>query len=122
LLPGFFRIAQDYVKAVRADGSAVEQSAPAKPGEEVALLGTGFGPTDPSVPTGEAFEGTAVLSNKIAIRVGTADAAVSFAGMTGAGMYRFNLTVPDLPDGDYPITASIGGVRTQSVARIRIQW
>jgi uncharacterized protein (TIGR03437 family) len=121
LLPGFFRVEQDFVKAVRSDGVAIDVATPARPGDEIALSGTGFGSTDPAVPAGQAFEGTAVLSNQVSIRIGTANAALSFAGLTGAGMYRFNLTVPDLADGDYPVTASVAGVRTQSVARIRIQ-
>jgi uncharacterized protein (TIGR03437 family) len=129
LLPGFFRFPQDYVKAMRADGVSIGPAGlsedlatvPAKPGDAVVLFGTGFGPTDPAVPAGEAFEGAATLSNTVAIRIGTVDAAVSFAGLTSAGMYQFNVTIPDLIDGDYPVTASVGGFRTQSAARIRIQ-
>jgi protocatechuate 3,4-dioxygenase, beta subunit len=122
LLPGFFRFAQDYVKAMRADGVSIDSTTvPAKPGDAVALFGTGFGPTDPGVPAGEAFQGRAILSNAVAIRIGTVVADVSFAGLTSAGIYQFDLTIPDLPDGDYPVTAAVGGVRTQSVARLRIQ-
>jgi len=49
------------------------------------------------------------------------DTAVSSATLTSAGMYQFSVTIPDLPDGDYPVTAVVGGVRTKSVARIRIK-
>jgi uncharacterized protein (TIGR03437 family) len=94
---------------------------PAKPGDAVVMFGTGFGPTDPAVPAGEAFEGAAALTNAVRIRIGTVDAPLSSASLTGAGMYQFGVTIPDLPDGDYPVTAAVGGVRTQSVARIRIQ-
>jgi uncharacterized protein (TIGR03437 family) len=122
LLPGFFRFEQDYVKAVRADGVRIDSvTEPARPGDEVVMFGTGFGPTDPAVPAGEAFEGAAVLSNAVRIRIGTVDAAVSSATLTSAGMYQFSFTIPDLPDGDYPVTAVVGGVRTKSVARIRIK-
>jgi len=122
LLPGFFRFPQDYVKAIRADGVSIDSTTvPAKPGDAVALFGTGFGPTDPPVPAGEAFKGSAILSNAVVIRIGTVAADVSFAGLTSAGMYQFNVTIPDLPDGDYPVTAAVAGVRTQSVVRIRIQ-
>jgi uncharacterized protein (TIGR03437 family) len=37
------------------------------------------------------------------------------------GLYQFNVTVPDLPDGDHAVTAEVGGVRTQKIGRIRIQ-
>jgi protocatechuate 3,4-dioxygenase beta subunit len=121
LLPGLFRVEQDYVKAVRSDGVSIDTTVPAKPGDTVALFGTGFGPTSPAVPTGEAFQGTADLSNAVTISIGTAKADVMFAGLTGPGMYQFNVVIPDLPDGDYPVTATVGGVRTQSVARLRIQ-
>ena len=129
LLPGFFRFPQDYVKAVRADGVSIGPSGlladtvtePARPGDAVVLFGTGFGPTDPAVPAGEAFQGAAAVSNTVRIRIGTVDADVSSASLTSAGMYQFSVTIPDLPDGDYPVTAVVGGVRTQSVARIRIQ-
>jgi len=117
------------VKAIRADGVSIgpaglfedSTTVPAKPGDAVALFGTGFGPTNPAVPAGEAFQGTAILSNAVAIRIGTVVADISFAGLTSAGMYQFSVTIPDLPDGDYPVTAAVGGARTQSVARIRIQ-
>jgi uncharacterized protein (TIGR03437 family) len=41
--------------------------------------------------------------------------------MTGAGLYQFNVAVPALPDGDYPVVAEVAGVRTASIARLRIQ-
>ena len=54
------------------------------------------------------------------IRIGNVNANVLFAGLVGVGLYQFNVTIPDLPDGDHPVAAAVGGVRTQSVARIRI--
>src|SRR5207245_7795887 len=127
LAPGFFRFTQDWVKAVRDDGVSIgptgllEDAAtvPAKPGDAVIMFGTGFGPTDPFVPAGEAFQGAATLSNPVKIRIGTMDADVVSASLTSAGMYQFNVTIPDLPDGDYPVTASVGGIRPQCLARIR---
>jgi uncharacterized protein (TIGR03437 family) len=61
------------------------------------------------------------LANPMAVRVGHREATVQYAGLVSAGLYQFNVGIPDLDDGDYPIAASIGGVRTATVARIRVQ-
>jgi uncharacterized protein (TIGR03437 family) len=57
----------------------------------------------------------------VKVHIDTADAAVGFAGLTGAGLYQVNITVPNLPDGDHAVTAKAGGAWTQSFAKIRIQ-
>jgi uncharacterized protein (TIGR03437 family) len=57
----------------------------------------------------------------VTIRIGTAQATLTYAGLTSAGLYQFNVLVPDLPSGDYPVVAQINGIRTSSAARIRIQ-
>jgi uncharacterized protein (TIGR03437 family) len=127
--PAFFRFPQDYVAAVRSDGAytgpagLVEgvTTVPARPNDVVLMYGTGFGPTDPDVPPGQVFQGSANLVNPFTIRIGNQNAQVTFGGLVSAGLYQFNVTIPDLPDGDYPVAASIGGMRTRSVARVRIQ-
>ena len=75
----------------------------------------------PDVVPGEVVNGAAPLLNPVAIRVGQADAQVVYAGLTGVGLFQFNVVVPDLPNGDYPVVAQIGGVRTSSAARVRIE-
>ena len=70
---------------------------------------------------GEVFAGAAPLTNAVTLRIGTAIADVRFAGLSAAGLYQFNLVVPNLPDGDQDVFATIAGVRTQSLARLRIQ-
>ena len=42
------------------------------------------------------------------------------APLDSPGLYQFNFIAPNLPDGDYPLTASVGGVRTGKIARLRI--
>lgn len=121
ILPGFFLTSGYYVAAARPDGSLVGPTSPAKPGETITLYGTGFGPTSPRVNAGEVFEGAAPLSNAVTLRIGTAIADVRFAGLSAAGLYQFNLVVPNLPDGDQDVFATIAGVRTQSLARLLIQ-
>jgi hypothetical protein len=36
-------------------------------------------------------------------------------------LYQFNVTIPDLADGDHAVTAEVGGVRTGKIGRIRVQ-
>lgn len=128
-MPGFFQFSQEYVAAVRADGAYIAPAGlidglttvPAQPGDQVLLFGTGFGPTSPAAPAGEAFTQALPLASPVTIRIDTAVATVSFAGLTSPGLYQFNVTIPDLPDGDHAVTATIAGVRTQKIGRIRIQ-
>ena len=123
--PGFFSLGK-YVAAVHAtDGAYVAPtgyfgpgaaSRPAAPGETILLFGTGFGPTTPAVPAGQAFIGAAPLADvtQFHIAIGGVPAAVSFAGLVAAGEYQFNVVVPPLPDGDQPVAATIAGAATQA--------
>jgi uncharacterized protein (TIGR03437 family) len=96
---------------------------PAQPGEVVLLYGTGFGPTSPATPTDQLVTAEASLpANSVQITIGGIAAAVQFAGLTGSGLYQFNVTVPSsLPSGDAPVLATIGGLSTQSAVSITIQ-
>jgi uncharacterized protein (TIGR03437 family) len=48
-------------------------------------------------------------------------ALVGYAGLISPGLYQVNITVPNLPDGDYPVVASVGGARTGKAMRLRVQ-
>jgi protocatechuate 3,4-dioxygenase beta subunit len=128
-MPAFFLMAQEYVAAVRADGAYLGPeglidgvaTVPAQPGDAVLLFGTGFGPTTPDTPAGQTVQGAPKLANPVSIRIDNTSVDVAFAGLSSAGLYQFNITIPDLPDGDHAVTASVGGSRTQKIGRIRIQ-
>ncbi len=79
---------------------------PAKPGEIVALYGTGFGlPTTP-LAAGSAVQ-FAPLSSLPAISIGGLAATVQYAGVISPGLYQFNVVVPaTAADGDNPVTAA----------------
>lgn len=89
----------------------------AKPGEVIILWGTGFGPTTPAAPLGiptpsDRIYGTpaspTVTINNVSATVYGAALAPGFAGL-----FQVAIQVPDsLPDGDWPIVASIGGVQS----------
>jgi len=128
-MPAFFTLAQEYVAAVRADGISIGPAglidgvttAPAKPGDQITLFGSGFGPTNPETPTGQILASPVDLANPVTILVDTRVVTVSSARLSSPGMYEFRITVPDLPDGDHSVWASISGVTTQKTVRIRIQ-
>jgi protocatechuate 3,4-dioxygenase beta subunit len=128
-LPAFFRLAQSHVTATTSEGAFIGPAGlvegltttPAKPLEAITLWGTGFGPTSPEITPGEVVTNASPLLHPVTVRIGTAQAAVTYAGLTSAGLSQFNIVVPDLPNGDYPVVALINGIRTSSAGRLRIQ-
>jgi uncharacterized protein (TIGR03437 family) len=94
---------------------------PALPGEILVLYGVGFGPTKPAVPAGKAFIGTAPTTGTVAITIGGLPAKVLFSGITEAGVYQFNLVVPQVGSGDQPLIATVGGVSTPAGVLVTIQ-
>ncbi len=115
--PAFFTFGAKYVAAVHADGTYVGPpgllgasvtTRPAIPGEVVELYGTGFGPTNPPEGAGVVFLGAAPLAfpAQTSIQIGGTIVKVQFAGLTGAGLDQINVTIPDLPDGDWPVVAN----------------
>jgi uncharacterized protein (TIGR03437 family) len=94
---------------------------PVKPGETLTLFGVGFGPTNPFVPAGKVFSGEAPTINQVTISIGGVAANVSFAGITEAGLYQFNITVPNIGPGDLPVQAVLVGVETQAGPLVTVQ-
>ena len=85
----------------------------AKAGDSIALYAVGLGPTTPAVPAGQAFSGAAPTTNPVTVLIGGASVTPFFAGMSGAGLYQINLTVPvGLGTGEVSLTAAVGGART----------
>lgn len=127
VLPGFFRLSEEYISATNADGSFVGpvgllngvNTSPAAAGSTITLWGSGFGPA--GIEPGWVIDSSSPLANTVRIRIGNVDATVLFQGMTAAGLAQFNVIVPDLPTGDYPVVAEVAGVRTSSLARLRVQ-
>ena len=125
---GILQFPQEYVAAVRSDGTILApvgslpgESVAARPNETIMLFGTGFGPTLPATLPNQVVTEPVPTANPVKVQIHNQQAAVTFAGLTSAGLYQINITVPDLADGDYPITAEVGGVRTAKFARLRIQ-
>ena len=113
---------------VVANPSVVQGGTPAKPGDLVTLYGTGFGDTTPSVPAGQLATSAANLVNGITVTIGSVTLAPSdvlYAGLVPgsiSGLYQFNVRIPQsTPNGNIPVSISIGGVQTQTPATIPIQ-
>jgi uncharacterized protein (TIGR03437 family) len=85
----------------------------AKAGDAVELFGVGFGATDPPEPAGQALSGSAKAVNPIGIMIGGTTVTPSFAGLTEAGLFQFNLTMPaGLGTGDVALVGLVGGLQT----------
>jgi uncharacterized protein (TIGR03437 family) len=94
----------------------------AKAGDNVELFAVGLGPTDPQGLAGQVFVGSAPTTNPVDLKINSVSVTTSFAGLSGAGLYQINLTVPaGLGTGDVPLGASVGGVQTQSIVVISLQ-
>jgi uncharacterized protein (TIGR03437 family) len=128
--PAFFTFDNGaYLDALHTDYSLVASAGllpgvttrPAQPGETILLYGTGFGPTNPPLPTTQVVTTAEPLANSVQVTIGGTVAAVSFAGLVGSGTYQFNVTVPSLPNGDALVVATIGGVSTQTGVSVTVQ-
>ncbi len=139
--PSFFLLDAKHVAAIilRPDGSGAYgggsydilgptgnslgyRTVAAKAGDVIELYGTGFGPTNPAVPAGQAFSGAAPTTNAVTLRINNVSITPAFAGLSGAGLYQLNVTVPPgLGSGDVSIQASVGGVQTPSGIVISLQ-
>jgi uncharacterized protein (TIGR03437 family) len=125
--PAFFRFEQDsgkYAASVHAAGGFVGPlGTAAKPGEVILLFGTGFGATQPAVAALQVYEGAAPLRDlsSLHIRIGGVEAVVQFAGLSGAGLYQFNVVVPDVADGDQRLEAEVAGTAAGGEAWISVK-
>jgi uncharacterized protein (TIGR03437 family) len=130
ILPGL-SVLSNYVRAVRyPDGAVINgtgaaepgytTSASVKPGDAIALFGTGFGPSASPVSIGTVFTGAYETSNRVAVTIGSVLAEVLWAGLVGAGLYQINVVVPSVPAGDHAVVATVTGTGTQSGALLKV--
>jgi uncharacterized protein (TIGR03437 family) len=101
--------------------------APAKPGDLLTIYGVSFGPTNPAFAPGEAPPTIGSTVSPPAVSLGTvtlSDADVLYAGVSPgiAGLYQLNIRVPaNLPDGDQPLTLTLGSFKTPSVGFVTLK-
>ena len=94
---------------------------PVKAGETLLLYGVGFGATTSPVAAGQVFSGAAPSVTLPLVTIGGVNATVGFAGIVEAGLFQFNVVVPNAGSGDRLLQASVGGVTTPSNVYITLQ-
>jgi uncharacterized protein (TIGR03437 family) len=93
-------------------------------GDTIELFGVGFGPTSPSFSAGQVLPAGAygTATSPIQIVINGTILTPAFAGITEAGLFQFNLTLPaGLGTGDVSLVATVGGVQTPAGVVIAIQ-
>jgi uncharacterized protein (TIGR03437 family) len=126
LAPAAFNIGgKQYVVAQHTDNSFVlpagaisgVSTTPAKPGETVVIYGIGFGPakdtSNATIPAGQIVTAANSLVNSLQMQVNNVNANLAYAGLAPnfVGLYQFNLVVPAVADGDWPLTFTLNGVK-----------
>lgn len=115
--PEFFRYfvgGKAYVAAIFNNGVTVGNPAllpgvlAARPSDAIAIFGTGF----QASPAGRIVRSPQELA-KAKVMVGNVEATVLYTGLTAAGLFQVNITVPNLPAGEYPVTLEFNGVTSQ---------
>jgi uncharacterized protein (TIGR03437 family) len=121
LAPAFFTSSDGtHVAATHSGGSLVGPAGtngvtPAKPGETIALYGSGFGPTNPAIPNGLLLTTALPLVTPPTITIGGTAVQPLVAELSGPGEYRFVVTIPETAvDGDVPVSAQLGALTTQA--------
>ena len=94
----------------------------AKSGDVVELFAVGFGPTNPPVAAGKLFSGAANTTTPLQLTIGATTVTPIFAGLSGAGLYQINVTIPaGLGTGDQPLVGIVNGVPSQTGVVISLQ-
>ncbi|HYP08692.1 MAG TPA: choice-of-anchor V domain-containing protein [Bryobacteraceae bacterium] len=133
--PGWFMFDPEnrkYIAGTHVDGTFLGKSGlfgtavatrAAKPGDIIVLYGANFGPTNPPLPIGRGVTVESRLVETPNVTIGGVRATVLYGGGAPSfiGTYQFNITVPDVPNGDHQVVVEVGGVRTQENACITIQ-
>jgi uncharacterized protein (TIGR03437 family) len=146
--PSFFHFTNNEegdnpIAAVHAGGPALVgepgllpsvEFTPAVPGEFISLFGTGFGPTDPALESGEipasalpAQNGQSRLALPWSLLIGDIPVApedVPYAGVAPccAGLYQLVFKVPpNAPDGNLRVVFTVAGVSTAAGPYITVR-
>jgi uncharacterized protein (TIGR03437 family) len=126
--PAFFLQSDGiHIAATHANGTligptTITGATPAAPGETIVLYGTGFGVTNPATPAGQLITSALPLATLPTITVGGTASQVAFAGLTYAGLFQINVTVPTTAaSGDVPVVALVGSIASPSTAMIAVQ-
>jgi len=110
--PGIFRLSENLASLDTAI-----------PGGFITIYATGQGAVSPAVPSGTAapFSPLSHAALPATATIGNQDALVQYAGLAPGmvGVAQFNLRVPELAPGDYPVVVRVGGMQSNS-ATVRV--
>lgn len=117
--PGIAAFESGQIIAQHLDGSLVNETAPAVPGEYIVFYMAGLGLTTNPVPTGAASPSTNLATPLImpTLTLGGEKVPILFSGLTPGlvGLYQVNFQVPaDAANGDLQLVVSQGGVQSNS--------
>jgi uncharacterized protein (TIGR03437 family) len=131
--PAFFLLGAkngtDYVFAAHGDYSLIGPAAlltgvtttAAKQGEEIVIVGTGFGQTSPALPNGQVISPPLIVPAQPTIVIDGIVAQVLYAAVVGPGVYQFNVVVPKgAAVGDDLVVALLGNGETQANAYLTV--
>ena len=127
LWPGGYAVATrtDYTYAVKDGTFAGTTTVAPKPGDVLILWGTGFGPTNPAAPVGVQIPPNSYpTANDVTVTIGGVSATVYGAALASgfAALFQVAIQVPlSVPDGDYPLIATVNGVSSPATTLITVQ-
>jgi len=85
----------------------------ARPGDTIIVYAVGCGPTNPVSPAGEIVTAIRPLASSVDVTFGqTSATTAAFLSPPFVGLCRFDITVPNVADGDIQIEARVDGVAT----------
>ncbi|MCU1234515.1 MAG: Fibronectin, type domain protein [Candidatus Solibacter sp.] len=92
------------------DPSLYSSAAKAKAGDIIQFYGTALG----SSPAGNIIQSVIAFGSPATVTIGSTTVTASFAGLVGVGLFQINFTVPSLPDGEYPLSITVGAASSQT--------
>jgi len=118
--PAIFQYGNNHAVAQNNDTahSLNSSTAPAAAGSVITVYLTGQGPVDNPVTDGLATPASPIstATASATATIGPQNAAVQFLGLTpdNVGLAQANIQVPALPNGDYPLVITVGGIVSTS--------
>jgi len=95
---------------------------PARPGDTIIVFAVGCGTTNPATPAGQFFNEARPLALPYQVKFGdTVAQSQGFLAAGAVGLCQFNVTVPNVADGDSRIDVSIDGTATGQTLSTTIQ-
>jgi uncharacterized protein (TIGR03437 family) len=84
---------------------------PAKPGDSITIYGVGFGDVSPAIAPGIVVASPNSVSSPLTVAFGEIAAETLYKGLAPGfvGLYQFNITVPQVADGDHEIRFMLNG-------------